>query len=46
MSYVEWLISTFLFLIIITQSYLIFQQKINQIKNDEIEIELFFEIIR
>jgi hypothetical protein len=46
MSYIEWLISTFLFLIIITQSYLIFQQKINQIKNDEIEIEFFFEIIR
>lgn len=41
MGYIEWMISTFLFLLVITFSYLFFQQKIQSMKYESFESHYF-----
>ena len=41
MSYIDWLVSSFLFLVIITISYIFLNEKIKQIKEEEFEIEYY-----
>jgi hypothetical protein len=41
MGYIDWLVSSFLFLILITTSYIFLQGKIKQIKEENFEVEYY-----